>query len=106
MIRHELQISQIRFYNIESDDPFFPFDAICSLVWETKDTVWVKGFHGKLSRQTLREFLQFLIDNDIKTVKAFRSVQKTLPGIIFRKDNFTELSVDDLARKYARLMPK
>lgn len=102
MIRHELQISQIRFYNTETDDPFATYDAICTVVWESASVIWIKGFHGDLTRKTMRDLLKFLITNKIATVKAHRSVERSLPGISFRDGTYVELDVAELAAKVSK----
>jgi hypothetical protein len=102
MLRHELTTSQIRFYNIQTDDPFATYDAICTVVWESPGVIWIKGFHGDLSRRTLRDLLRFLVENKITTIKAHRSLAKSLPGITHRDGTYVELSVADLALKAAR----
>jgi hypothetical protein len=100
MIRHEVQISTIRFYNEPTDDPFAQYDAICSLVWETPTVLWIKGLHGDLTRKTLRDLLSFLVENGIQTVKAHRSAGRTLPGLKTRNGQFAEVSVTDLANRF------
>lgn len=102
MIRHDPMITTIRFYDVETEDPFYPYVAICTLVWESPSVIWVKGLHGDLSRKLLREFLIFLVDNKVKTVKAHRASGKTLPFIVFRENEYTEISVDALAEKFLK----
>lgn len=102
MIRHDSLISTVRFYDTETDDPFYPYVAICTIVWESPDVIWVKGLHGDLSRKLLREFLKFLVDSKIKTVKAHRANGKTLPFIVFRDNEYTEISVESLAKKFIK----
>ena len=102
MIRHEVQISTIRFYNTDSDDPFAPYDAICSLAWETPSTVWVKGLHGDLTRKTMKDLLKFFIDNGVHTLKAHRATGRTLPGLTVRDGTYAEVDVADLARRFLR----
>lgn len=102
MLRHELITSQIRLYNIETDDPFATYDAICTVVWESPGIIWIKGFHGELSRRTLRDLLRFLVENKITTIKAHRSLSKSLPGIVHREGTYVEINVADLALRAAK----
>jgi hypothetical protein len=102
MIRHEVQVSSIRFYNTETDDPYAPYDAICSLTWESPSVIWIKGLHGELTRKTLRDLLGFLTTNNIQTVKAHRATGRTLPGLTVREGSFAEVSVSDLAKRFMK----
>lgn len=99
MIRHELTTSLVRFYKQPSDDPYQPYDAICTLVWENSETVWIHGFHGSLDRKLLRELAQFLIDNKIKIVKAHRAFERTLPFVSKREGDVVEIDVQRVAQK-------
>ena len=106
MIRHELQISHLRFYKTESTDPFQTYDAICTIVWEKPDVIWIKGFHGQLSRQLLRELVKFFVDNKITKVKAHRSLSKNLPFIAFRDGEYTEMLVEDMKKYALKVVPQ
>lgn len=74
------------------------YDAICTIVWETQKTIWIKGLHGTLSRKLLRELVKFFIDNSITTVKAHRAGGHSIP-FMAKIDDHMELSVDDVASK-------
>lgn len=100
MIRHEVLTSTLRFYNVESDEPFEPYVAICTIQWETGSIIWIKGMHGTITRAHLREFLDFCVANKVETVKAYRSAGHTLP---FMKavDMHMELNIAEvMARLY------
>lgn len=100
MIRHSKLTSLLRFYDCdESDDPFLPYVAVCNIIWESAQTVWVQGMHGKLSRKLLREFLKFCVDNQIITVKAFRAPNHLLP-LMHEVDDHYEITVDDLVKRF------
>lgn len=79
MIRHEILTSTLRFYDVETDNVFEPYVAICTIQWETKSIIWIKGMHGTLTRAHLREFLEFCVANGVETVKAYRATGHTLP---------------------------
>lgn len=96
MIRHELTTSIVRFYNTESNDPFRPHDAICTLVWENPKIVWVKGLNGSMSRTVMREFAQFLHDEGVEVIKAYRDPNKTIPFITARSGEFVEVRISDI----------
>lgn len=79
MIRHEVLTSTLRFYNVESDEPFEPYVAICTIQWETGSIIWIKGMHGTITRAHLREFVDFCVKHKVEKVKAYRSAGHTLP---------------------------
>ena len=102
MIRHELLTSTIRFYIEASDDPFAQYDMVCTIVWETPNTVWLRAMHGTMTRKLLREFVQFLVDNKVKTVRAHRSMEGTLPFTTARTEHNIEIDVDAAYAKMTR----
>lgn len=104
MIRHELQITQLRFYNEDSDNPFQPYDAICSIVWESPKVIWIRGFHGTLTRKLLRELFQWVLSNGIEKIKAHRASGKTLPFLRHgsRGAEYSEIDVNAIRDKAAK----
>lgn len=102
MIRHETTTSVLRFYEQASDLATPPFDAICTVLWETPRTVWLKGFHGQLSRGLLRALLEWLIDNHIQTVKAHRDSAHGLPFARPQPDGSVLIDVADLSDRFGR----
>mgnify|MGYP000157837590 CR=1 FL=1 len=106
MIRHELTTSIVRFYREESNDPFQPHDAICTLVWESPTTVMVKGLNGSLSRHLIREFIEFLDSEGVTVIKAFRDPHRTLPFIRVRCGDYVEIHLDDVKNYLARKHPQ
>lgn len=100
MLRHETVTSTLRFYGRESDDPFAQYDAVCTVVWEGPRVVWIRGLHGTLTRQLLRELLAWLVDNHILTVKATRDSARVLPLGAVHADGHTEISVADLVSRF------
>lgn len=79
MLRHSLLTTQIRFFIEDSEDPFAPYDAICTLCWESASTVMLVGMHGTLNRKLFRELISFLAQEEVRTLKAYRSPTHTLP---------------------------
>lgn len=105
MLRHSPVTSIIRFYDCEqSDDPFEPYVAVCTLIWENNSTVWVQGLHGKMSRKLFREFLSFCVDNGVKTIKAYRSPNHQLP-LMKEVGDHLEISVDELVSRFGNPKP-
>lgn len=102
MIRHELTTSIVRFYNSKSDDPFHPHDAICTLVWEESNVVWVKGLNGSMSRSVMREFVQFLHDQGVDTIKAHRDPGRTIPFISSKNGDHVEVKIADIIAYMAK----
>ena len=103
MLRHELQTSILRFYTTESDDPFAQYDAVCTIIWESPDVVWIRGMHGTISRKTICELVCFLADNNVKLAKAHRSAGRTLPFVTARDDHTIEMDVNAAIKKIVRM---
>jgi len=93
MIRHSTLTSQIRFFKEPTTDPFAPYDAICTLTWESADTVWLVGLHGDFNRKFVRELLSFLHDRGVTTVKAFRAPGHGLPFAEYQGDNLFVIDI-------------
>lgn len=100
MIRHELTASVLRFYALDSLDPFEPYVGICTLLWENPTTVWIKGMHGAISRMHLRELMVFCTEQRIETIKAHRAGGHVLPFMRLVDDHM-ELSVSTVVAKLA-----
>lgn len=100
MIRHKNVVTMLRFYEIDpepNESP--PYDAVCTLVWENDNTIWIQGLHGKLTRKLLREFLKFCYKNDVHKIKAYRSLGHSLP-LMIEVDNHLEISVESLVERF------
>lgn len=102
MIRSEPLISTVRFYNNDSDDKYADFDAICTLFWESSDTVWVKGMHGDINLKLIREFAEYLNANGVKTIKAFRADNRRLPFTSKRNGNMVEVDIPKALERLTR----
>lgn len=100
MIKEEIQLSILRFYDTETTDPYQPYIAICTVIWETKDIIWIKGLHGNLSRKLLRQLVQFLEEKNVRLIKTHRAASKTLPFISRREGEYAEILVSDLTRAF------
>lgn len=79
MIRHEHTHTILRFYPEFTDDPYAPYVAVCTLVWETPQTVWIHGLHGTITRRSFRQLADFCVVHGITTVKAHRHPTRKLP---------------------------
>lgn len=102
MIRHEPLTAALRFYERDSDLPTPPYDAICTVVWETRNTIWIRGLHGEMSRKLLRELLEWFIDNGVCTVRAHRDSAHSLPFARTQDDGSFAIDVADLIDRFAR----
>lgn len=103
MIRHETVISILRFYPKDTDDPLAKYDASCTLVWESSDTVWIKALSGTFTRQYLRELIRFLYDKNIKLLKSYRS-SGTLPYATKVEGNYCEIDLDIVKPKVEKFL--
>lgn len=102
MIRHETTTSILRLYKHSSDLPTPPFDATCMVTWESPRVVWIKAFHGELNRSMLRCLLEWLADNHVHTVKAYRDSAHSLPFGQLQHDGSTTIDVASLIDRFVR----
>ena len=79
MIRSVPVAEIIRFYEVETDDPYADYVAVCTIVWETKDIVWIKAMNGRISKSHLIELANWLIARGVKKARASRVRGKRLP---------------------------
>lgn len=101
MIRHDEIVSHLRFYSQYSDDPYPPYDAICTVVWESKHVIWVKGLQGKMTLSLWREFARWLIDRDVTLVKLERADNHTMPFASYNSGKYYEVQVDEKLKRWA-----
>ena len=101
MIRSEPVAEIIRFYDVESDDPYADYVAVCTIVWETKDIVWIKAMNGRVSRKHLIELAQWLIDRKVKKARASRVHGKRLP---FSENcgEYQEIHLDNVIQRLSK----
>jgi hypothetical protein len=102
MLRHEFLITLLRFYKEDKPSNYADYSAVCNLVWETPTTIWLKGFHGDMTRKNFRELLDFLVDNKIEIVKAFRSPKHILPLAVEKEGGYFEIKVRDLVNRFTK----
>ena len=96
MIRHSLLTSQLRFFNEVTTDPFAPYDAICTISWETPSVIWLVGLHGSLTRALFREMVIYFHDEKVKTVKAYRAPGHRLPFASCIGENLYSIDVEEV----------
>ena len=102
MIRHAITVSELRFFEAGAPAPMAEYDASCMLVWETSTVIWVRMLKGGLSRNLLRQLLQWLLDHDISTVRAHRASGHVLPLAVLQPDGSYSTDVAQLAGRFLR----
>lgn len=93
MLREEPLITLLRFYDTDTDDPLAKYTASCTLMWETKNVVWIKGLAGDFSRRALRDLIRYIFDKNILVVKSFRATG-TLPFATKTDGNYCEVDIE------------
>lgn len=91
-----------RVYDCVEPEPMAPFCGVFVLEWEDARTVWIKAMLGRLTRRTLRELVQTLVDKGAWTVLARRAEGRVLPLGVLGEDGITRIRVADLAERFAR----
>ena len=110
MLRHQwlpgsTEFSVLRFYGKDTENPFAPFDAVCTLMWEKLD-VWVFGFHGNLTRSLLHQFVNFLVEAQIQNIRAFRADWHILPRALLMPDGSWTIPMDELQKRFSARLKK
>lgn len=105
MIRHQwlpgsTEFSVLRFYGEETESPFAPFDAVCTLMWAGSE-VWVFGFHGNLTRALLHQFVQFLAEAKVQSIRAFRADWHILPRARLMADGSWLIPMEELQKRFS-----
>lgn len=100
MIKVTPVVSHIRFYEEENVEDYTPYTAICSVLHESPDTIWIKGFHGNVSRKLYKELATWIVDNNIKLIKANRAESRNIPFTSFRDGDYIEVEVNDVFKKW------
>ena len=103
MLREEVVVSILRFYPESTDDPLAKFTASCTLLWESHDVVWVKALTGTLSRSNLKAFLKFILDKNIRLVKAIRA-NESLPFATKQDGNYCEIDVELRKERFQQIL--
>lgn len=101
MIRHDEVVSHLRFYIECSTEEYPPYDAICTLVWESKEIIWVKGLQGTMTPALWREFALWLVHNGIKLVKLERADGHKMPFGTYNKGHYWEVEIGDRLKRWA-----
>lgn len=91
-----------RFYDSPDPEPMAPFTATCVLEWSGPREAWVKGMTGRLTRRTVREFVNLLVSLAVHTVVARRGEGHVLPGGVAGDDGTVRIDVGQLADRFAR----
>lgn len=100
MIRDEPLTSTVRFYDNDDAGLFDDFDAVCTLFWETPETVWVKGLHGTLNMKLMRQLISYLHSKGVKTIKAYRAENRKLPFTSNRSGNLVDIDVHNIIKRF------
>jgi hypothetical protein len=79
VIRHTVRISELRLSRDHSDDEMPEYCTACNLVWLSPTVVLVSMLNGPLTRSMLREFIAFLVEQRIETIRADRAPGHMLP---------------------------
>lgn len=91
-----------RFYDCDDPDAMAPYEASCVLEWSGPREVWVKGMTGRLTRRTVREFVNLLVSLGVRTVVARRAEGHVLPGGVDSDDGTVRIDVGQLADRFSR----
>lgn len=78
-IRHEPTTSILRFYASAEPGPWEPYVAVCTVIWQNAERVWLCGMHGTISRKHLRELVDHLWAKGVRTIYAHRDPTRRLP---------------------------
>ena len=92
----------VRFYDCDEPDALAPYEASCVLEWSGPREAWVKGMTGRLTRRTVREFVNLLVSLAVHTVVARRGEGHVLPGGVAGDDGTVRIDVGQLADRFAR----
>lgn len=94
MLRYEPAVGILRFYpeNTNTDDPSAPYDASCTILWESPGVVWLKGLAGKFTRKHLEALVKYVLDNNIHLVKSYRN-SGNLPFMTSSQGRYCEVDI-------------
>lgn len=73
-----------------------PFQAVCTLEWETPSVVWVHGLLGLGNRRLWREFVAELDGRGVEFLRATRAEGHRLPRAVLLADGSYQMRVADL----------
>lgn len=95
MLRYEQAVGILRFYadTVDPTDMNAPYEASCTIIWETPDTIWLKGLSGKFNRKHLASIIEFGLDHNIKFLKSYRN-SGNLPFATKTQGRYCEVDVE------------
>lgn len=102
MLRYEPAVGILRFYpeNTDIDDLSAPYDASCTILWESPGVVWLKGLSGKFTRKHLEALIRYGLENNIRLLKTYRN-SGNLPFMTSAEGRYCEV---DLEKNRDRLL--
>lgn len=92
MLRYEPAVGILRFYPEDTDpnDPDAPYEASCTVIWESPGVIWLKGLSGRFTRKHLVSIIKFGLENNIHLVKSYRNSGK-LPFMTSSDGRYCEI---------------
>lgn len=107
MLRYEPVAGILRFYpkGIEPSDLTAIYNASCTVVWETPETIWLKGLSGEFTKRHMIELIKFVLENKITKVKSYRN-SGSLPFATFTDGRYCEIDVPAIMPKLLALLER
>lgn len=107
MLRYEPVAGILRFYSkdVVPSDLTAVYEASCTVVWETPETIWLKGLSGKFTKTHMLELIRFVLDNKITKVKSYRN-SGSLPFATFTDGRYCEIDVPAIKHKLLALLER
>lgn len=102
MIHYSELVGTLRFYTQTTGDPYAEmadYVGVCTVVFETADTVFLVALRADMTRAMQRELLDWLVSRGIQKVKAHRAPGRSLP-FARRVDDHEEIDVADLVQRF------
>lgn len=92
--------SVVRFFNDPNASMFAEFDLVATIEWERYSrTAWIHAMKGQANRYLLRELVDYLVSQGVRTIKAKRAAQRILPRGKVMQDGSIEIDIDDLVKR-------
>lgn len=79
-----------------------PFQAVCTLEWESQRVAWAHALLGVASRVVLRELVAELDARGVEVLRANRAEGHCLPRAVLLPDGTYEMRIADLLRTAKR----
>jgi hypothetical protein len=99
VIQHDVTTSVVRFYKDDNAKWGDPYDAVCTLLWESDTVVEAIAFHGNVTHKMYTEFLRWMVDNGIEELKASRHGNHLVPGGVVDSGGMVHMDVKSLANR-------